>query len=173
MAGEQKMFLKRIASAWRQEFPFLKPVNLQELPQIPKGCNYLCDAYGEARSRYYFVRLDFSPKRRGEFSIGVTVSPSPERSALDPAMAKEPTSTSIGSFGVWQFMKRQWFAWSLVDLEAESMALLGLSSGLSKSPNVWRPGTYGQPLEKIADEAIVHVNQTLRTHVFPVLQIEA
>ncbi len=173
MAGEQKLFLKTIASVWRTEFPLFRPLNLREVPQVPKGCNYLCDAYGDTRSRYYFIRLNFSSKCRGQFSIGVTISPSPERSTLDPAMASQPTSTSIGSFGIWQFMHRPRFDWSLVDLEAESMALLGISSGSPKSPNEWRPSTYTQPVEKIVEEAIAHVNQTLRTHVFPVLQIEA
>jgi len=94
-------------------------------------------------------------------------------SILPPSEDREPTPESVGAFGIWQFMHRPRFDWSLVDLEAESMALLGISSGLPNSPNVWRPSTYDQPLEKIVEEAIAHVNQTLRTFVFPVLQIEA
>ena len=119
------------------------------------------------------MHLDFSSTRSGEFSIGITVSPSSDRSTLDPALVSEPTPISLGSSGIWQFIRKPRFNWSLVDLEAESMALLGFSSGLPKSPNVWRPSTYAQPLEGIVEEAITHVNQTLRTHVFPVLQIEA
>jgi len=119
------------------------------------------------------VSLDFSPKCRDQFSIGIVISPSPERSTLDPAMVDQPTPTSIGSFGIWQLMGRPYFAWALVDLEAETKALLGLSSGLPKSPDVWRPATYDQPLEKIVDEAIADVNLRLRAHVFPMLQIEA
>ena len=173
MAGEQKLFIKRIGASWRREFPFLKPVDLDEVPRLAKGCNFICDDYGKTKGRYYFVHVDFSPKRRGEFSIGVVVSPSPGRSMLDPAMVDHPTCTSIGSFAIWKFMRRSHFVWALVDLDAESIALLGFSSGLPKSPNVWRPTTYDQPIEKICDEAIAHVNQTLRTQVFPVLQIDA
>ena len=171
MAGEQIEFVKRIAASWRQEFPFLKPVYLKEIPQVPKGCNFLCDAYGSSRERYYFILLVFSQKKRGEFSIEIVVSPSADRSTMGPATGI-PSPRAIGTFGIWQFMRRQRFAWALVDLAADTKALLGISSGLPPSPNVWRPATYNQPLENIIDEAISHVNQTLRASVFPVLQIE-
>ncbi len=173
MAGEQKQFLKQVTALWRREFPFLQPVDLQELPRVPKGCNFLYQGGGGVPGYYYFVCFDFSSKRRGEFSIGVTISQSPERSTLNPAMVDKPTPTSVGSFGIWQFMGRHYMAWALVDLEAEAKALFGLTSGLPKSPDVWRPTTYDQPLEKIVEEAIADVNQSLRKHVLPALQIQA
>ena|SRR3974390_3358624 len=178
MAHEPRQFLKRLAASWRKEFPFLKPVDLDEVPRVPKGCNFLCDAYGASRGYYYFVTLDFSPKRRGDFTVGITVSTSPNRSTLDPGETSRPSASTVGSYGIWQFMGRPRFVWALVDLEAERDALfaeLGTPMpelGRRRSPNVWQPSTYGQPFEKIADEAIAHLNHTLRTEVFPVLEIE-
>jgi len=59
MAASKKLFLKHVASSWRRRFPFLLPVHLPEVPQVPKGCNFLCDDYAATRSRYYFVQVDF------------------------------------------------------------------------------------------------------------------
>ncbi|MEO8428133.1 MAG: hypothetical protein ABI651_13565 [Verrucomicrobiota bacterium] len=173
MANEQKTFLAKLSESWSTAFPSIKPAGEDEVHRRPKSCNFLCDAYGAIRNRYYFLQFNFSPKRRGEFTMTITISASRKESILPASEDLTPSPQSIGAFGIWQFMHRPRFDWSLVDLEAESTALLGLSSGLPKSRNVWQPSTYGQPLERVVDEAIAHVNKTLRTHVFPVLQIEA
>jgi hypothetical protein len=177
MAHEPKQFLKRLAASWRSEFPFLRPVDLDEVPWMPKGCNFLCDAYGASRGCYYFVTVDFSPKRRGQFSVYITVSHSPKKSALGPAWG-EPSPTTTGSFGITKFIGKQQFDWALVDLEAQRDALfakLGTPMpelGNNRHDRIWRPSTYDQPFDKIADEAITHLNHMLRTKVFPVLEIE-
>jgi len=173
MAKEQKTFLTLLNRSWKTEFPFLKAGWADEVKRRPKNCNFLCDDYATLRGRYYFFQIDFSRRRRGELSITITLSKSQGESILPASDDPEPTPLSLGAFGIWQFMQRPSYAWSIVDLEAESMALLGISSGLAKPPDVWCPTTYHQPLEKIVEEAIADVNQTLRKYVLPTLQIQA
>jgi len=178
MAHEPRQFLKRLAASWRKEFPFLKQVDLDEVPRVPKGCNFLCDKYGATRGYYYFVAVEFSPKRRGQFSVRIAVSPSAQQSTLDTVMGFPPSPTTTGSFGIADFLGRKHFAWALVDLEAERDALfakLGTPMpelGNNRHDRIWRPSTYDQPFDKIADEAIAHLNHMLRTNVFPKLEIE-
>src|SRR6266700_4816381 len=104
VASEQKRFLKIIASNWEREFPLVKPVDLpHEVPRAPKGSNFLCDAHADTRSLYYFINLDFSPKRRGELTIYITASPSPTKSVLPVEMiAPHPSPNSVGTFGIWR-----------------------------------------------------------------------
>lgn len=179
MAHEPKQFLKQLATSWQKEFPFLKPVDLDEVPRVPKGCNFLCDKYGATRDYYYFIAVEFSPKRRGQFTVRIAVSSSPKESTLDSAMGLEPSPTTKGSFGISKFLGKQQFAWALVDIEAERdvlFAKLGTPMpdlGANRSARIWRPSTYDQPFDKVADEAIAHLNHTLRTEVFPKLEIES
>ncbi len=177
MAHEQKHFLTQLATSWKCEFPFLKPVDLIEVPRVPKGCNFLCDSYGAKRGYYYFLAVEFSPKCRGQFTLRVVVSPTPNHSTLDYAWV-HPSPTTVGSFGVSKFIGKQMFSWALVDLGAERDALFArlempnpfLES--NRTERLWRPSTYDQPFEYIAQEAITHLNDTLRSKVFPVLEIE-
>jgi|GEM_PF-5186477 len=178
MPNELKVFKKLVADSWRMDFPFLKQVDIDEVPRVEKGCNFLCDLYGESRKRYYFLRINFSPKRRGEFSVGISISPSPARSILEhPLVSPELTPFSIGMFGIWKFLDLPRFDWALVDIDSEQNALFsklglpGIKSGSRRSANVWRPSTYDQPFFKIAEEAVSHLNYTLRSRVFPVLEI--
>ena len=90
----------QIANTWRVEFPFLKPVDLKEIPRVAKGCNFLCDLYGKTRSRYYFVRLNFSPKCHGQFSIGITISPSANHSILEHSLVTPRIESDINKH-VW------------------------------------------------------------------------
>jgi hypothetical protein len=70
------------------------------------------------------------------------------------------------------------FSWALVDLGAERDALfaqLGMPNPFlesNRTERLWRPSTYNQPFEYIAQEAITHLNDILRSKVFPVLGIE-
>jgi hypothetical protein len=151
---------------------------LDEIPRVPKGFNFLCDAYGQTRERYYFFAIEFSPKCRGQFSLRVAVSSSPERSTLGSALTSQPSPGAIGSFGIARFLDKKHFAWALVDLEAERDALfkdLGVAMpdlGDNRSDRIWRPSTYEQTFETIAAEAIAYLNDMLRTKVFPVLEID-
>lgn len=178
MSNESKRFVKQLAASWQREFPFLKPVELDEIPRVPKGFNYLCDVHGEARGRYYFFAIEFSPKRRGQFSLRVAVSPSPQRSTLGSALTSRPSALATGSFGIARFLDKKQFAWALVDLEAERDELfkdLGVAMpdlGDNRSEWLWRPSTYEQSFEGIAAEAIAHLNDMLCTKVFPVLEID-
>src|SRR5262245_3776214 len=117
MSNESRRFVKQLATSWRKEFPFLKPVDLDEIPRVPKGFNFLCDAYGQTRGRYYFFAIEFSPKCRGQFSLRVAVSSSPERSTLGSVLSSQPSPGAIGSFGIARFLSKKAFAWALVDLE--------------------------------------------------------
>ena len=178
MAHEPKKFLKQVAAAWKEEFPFLKPVDLNEVPRMPKGTNFLCEACGDTRELYYFIAIEFSPKLRGQFTVRVAISDSPNRSTLGSAMGLSPSPTTKGSFGVQRFLGQQQFSWALVDLEKERdelLAEIGMpipELGNNRTHNIWRPSSYEQPFESIAQEAIEHLNSVLRTKVFPVLKIE-
>lgn len=134
MANEQKIFLKALRKSWSVEFPSIKSAGEDAAKRRPENCNFVCDDCVASKARYYFLQFDFSRKRRGEFSIIITISKSRADSILSASEDQEPTPQSVGAFGVWQFMRKPWKAWSLVDLEAESMVLLGFPSGLPKKP---------------------------------------
>lgn len=178
MAKEQKHFLKRVRETWEAEFPFLKPVDLDEVPKIPRGCNYCCGNYVAIRGVFYFVTFDFSPVCPGEFSLGITVSDSAHKSVLNPPTDYRPTPTNVGSYNIAVFMGRQAFLWDLVgtDDKVNSMlASLRTTSIVRPTPltaNMWKPSSYDLPFAQIADEAIRDVNSKLRRFVLPKLQID-
>jgi len=177
MSKEQKRFLKKVRETWNMEFPFLELVDLEEIPKISKGCNFRCKDYFSTRGVCYFVTFDFSQRRQGEFLIGITVSPSPEKSVLSPPEDYTPTPTNIGSYNMAVFLGRQSFRWDLVDVDAKVNAILvSLGGEPIQTPdyayaNVWKPSSYALPFEQIAEEAICDINQKLRRFVFPKLEI--
>lgn len=177
MAGIQKAFLKRVASRWRKDFPFLKPAHLIEVPQLNKGSNFLCDHYFPERGRAYFLHFDFSQKRVGEFSIGVTVSDSVVRSILEHGTSA-PSATAIGMYGIGPFIGAQTRRWALIDHGAEADALwrsLGqepMGFATMRNRSTWYPQSFAIPQEDLFDCVIENVNSVLKQHVFPKLQIE-
>ena len=178
MAKEQKQFLKKIGQNWKENFPFLKPVDIDEIPRLVKGSNFCCDDYFSSRKVCYFVRFCFSDRRHGEFSMGITVSPSPGRSVLDPPIFYNPSPTNIGSYSMSVFMSKQSFRWDLVDVDGKMNEIL-VSLGGQRLPtsdyvaaDIWKPESYALPFDDIADAAIRDVNDKLRRYVFPKLAID-
>jgi len=177
MSKEQKLFLEKVRETWKTQFPFLKPVDLDETPKLPKGCNFRCDDYASTRGVVYFVTFDFSQRRVGEFSVGVTVSNSPEKSVLNPPEDYRPTPKNIGSYSIAAFLGRSTFRWDLVNVDAKTNAMLASLGGtpIATPPhvaaNTWKPSSYALPFEQIADEAISDLNDKLRRFVFPKLEI--
>lgn len=178
MSKIQRQFLKSVRETWKAEFPFFKPVDLEETPKLPKGCNYRCDDYASTRGVFYFVTFDFSQRRQGEFSVAITVSNSAEKSILSPPEAAQPGPTNIGSYCIAAFLGRPAFSWDLVDVDAKTNATL-VSLGMESIPtpdyvsaNIWKPSSYSLPFELIADEAIRDVSDKLRRFVFPALQLK-
>lgn len=177
MAKEQKLFLRKVREVWAAEFPFLKPVDLDEVPKQPKGSTFRCDDYFAARGVCYFVSFDFSQRRQGEFMVGITVSPSRDKSVLNPPENYPPSPTNVGIYNLARFLNRQSFSWDLVHVDAKTNATL-VSFGAAPIPtpdyvaaNVWKPSSYALPFEQIADEAIRDVSDKLRRFVFPKLEI--
>lgn len=177
MSKEQKLFLKKVREIWKIEFPFLKPVNLDETPKLPNGCNFRCDDYALTRAVYYFVTFDFSQRRQGEFTVGITVSSSPEKSVLNPPADYQPTPTNVGSYSIAAFLEHPAFRWDLMNVDAKTSEFLvslgGTPIPLSKHilANTWKPSSYALPFEQIAEEAIHDVSDKLRRIVFPKLEI--
>lgn len=177
MSKEQKRFLEKIRESWTKEFPFLELVDLEEIPKISKGCNFLCREYFSMRGVCYFVTFDFSQRRQGEFLIGITVSPSPEKSVLSPPENYTPTPTNIGSYNMAVFLGRKSFCWDLVDVDTKMNAILislggeGIQTPDYVSANVWKPSSYALPFDRIVEEAICDVNEKLRRYVFTILEI--
>lgn len=177
MPSIQKLFLKRAREVWRREFPFLKPVDLAEIPPLPKGCRFLCDDYLAKRGRAYFVLFDFSLRRIGEFSVGITVSDSVTRSIREPGLAA-PSPDALGIYSISQFMGIQKRDWALVDVDAQIDALcqslgqqpVGLTQ--TRSRYRWYPTSFELPQLEIIDDALADVSGILKEHVFPKLQIE-
>ena len=177
MAGIQKSFLSRARTRWQREFAFLKQVHLNEVPQLNKGTNFLCDHYFAERGRAYFFQFDFSPKRLGEFTIGATVSDSLTRSILEHGMGA-PSPTALGMYSIGSFIGAQTRRWALIDNNAQGDELfrsLGVEPvGLAgkRSRNTWYPPSFEVPQEQIIDSAIEDINIVLKQYVFPKLQIE-
>ncbi len=177
MAKEQKLFLKKVREAWKEEFPFLKPVDLDEVPKPAKNSVFRYDDCFSTRGVCYFVSFGFSQRRQGEFMVGITVSPSREKSVISPPENHPPSSTNVGSYNLARFLNRQSLSWDLVDVDAKTNAILvSLGGAPITTPdyvavNVWKPSSYALPFDEIADEAIRDVNDKLRRFVFPKLQI--
>lgn len=178
MAGENKLFLKALRKSWKQKFPFLVPVDLEEVPKVQKGCNFRCDKYLANRGVCYFFTIDFQPKTRGRFILRISTSSNPEKSIVEhgdwPLTAAKPT----GMFGVWQILERRYLAWDLVDWAGELNQLytqLGMDYRVEPgdSPDIWRPVSYAVPIEAIVDAAIEDLNAVMMKEVFPRLEIEA
>jgi hypothetical protein len=177
MPSPQKPFLKRVRDVWRREFPFLKPVDLAEIPALPKGCRFLCDDYFTERERAYFIFFDFSLRRIGEFSLGITVSDSVTRCIREHGL-DTPSAYALGMYSVGQFIGAQTRRWALVDVDAQVDALfrsLGqqpVGFAQTRSRFTWYPSSFELPPEQIFDEALADVRAVLVEHVFPKLQIE-
>ena len=177
MAGEQRIFLKRVGETWRTEFPFLKPVDLDEIPKIPKGSTFRCDDYFVTRGVCYFVSFDFSQRRQGEFMVGITVSPSPEKSFVNPLEYHPPSPISVGVYNLAAFLNRPSFRWDLVDVDAKTNAILISLGGMPITTpdfvavDVWKPSSYALPFEQIATQAVRDVSDKLRRFVLPILEI--
>jgi hypothetical protein len=179
MGKEQKLFLKRVKEAWSTDFPFLKPVELDEVPKQPKGCNFRCEDYFSTRGVCYFVTFHFSQRRQGEFSVSIAVSPSRDKSVLNSPEIYIPAPKNVGSYSMAVFLNRQSFRWDLTDVDAKTNGTL-LSLGMASLPtadyvsaNVWKPSSYALPFEQIADEAIRDLSNKLRQFIFPKLEIAA
>lgn len=178
MAKEQTQFWKRVREAWKKEFPFLKLVDLDEIPRLPKSSNFCCDDYFSSRGVCYFVTIDFSARRHGEFMVGITVSPSREKSVLNPSTYNPPSPSHVGSYNLAEFLDRQSCRrWDLVDVDAKTSAIcneLGIPMMTlldHAAADVWKPSSYSLPFDQIADEAIHDVSDKLRRFVFPKLEI--
>lgn len=178
MAGESKLFLKAVRKSWKQKFPFLMPVDLDEVPKVQKGCNFRCDKYWASRGVCYFFTIDFQPKIRGRFTLGISISSNPEKSIIGhgvwPLTAAQPT----GMFGVWQILERRYLAWDLVDRVGELNQLydqLGMDYRMERddSPDIWRPTSYSMPVERIIEAAIEDLNSVMEKQVLPKLRIES
>jgi len=177
MAGIQKAFLRRVAHRWEGEFPFLKPAHLVEVPQLNKGSNFLCDHYFPERGRAYFLHFNFSQKRVGEFSIGVTVSDSLTRSIREHGTGA-PSPTALGMYAIGLFIGRQTRRWALIDHNAQadelfhSMGVEPVGFAGMRSRNTWCPPSFDVPQDQIINAALDDVNTVLRQEVFPKLQVE-
>ena len=144
---------------------------------MPKGSNFRCKDYFATRGVCYFVTFDFSQHRIGEFLIGITVSPSLEKSILSPPENYTPSPTNMGSYNMAVFLGRRSFSWDLVDVDAKMNAILiSLGGEPIQTPDyvsvdIWKPSSYELPFEQIAEEAICDINEKLRRFVFPKLEI--
>lgn len=177
MPSIQKLFLKRAREVWQREFPFLKPVDLAEIPQLPKGCRYLCDDYFAERGRAYFIFFDFSLRRIGEFSLGITVSDSVTRCIREHGLAV-PSSSALGMYSVSQFMGIQRRDWALADVDAQvdaffqSLGQQPVGFAQKRSRYRWYPTSFELPQVEIFDAALADISAILKEHVFPKLQME-
>jgi hypothetical protein len=177
MPSPQKPFLKRVRDVWRREFPFLKSVDLAEIPALPKGCRFVCDNYFAERGRVYFIFFDFSLRRIGEFSLVITVSDSATRCIREHGL-DSPSAYALGMYSVGPFIGAQRRTWALVDVDAQSDEIfrsLGqepVGFARTRSRFTWYPSSFGLPQEQIFDEALADVRAVLVEHVFPKLQIE-
>lgn len=180
MAGESTRFLKLVRKAWLTGFPFLKPVEVDEVPRRQKCSNFCCADYAKTRGLFYFVSFDFDRNFRGQFSISITVSQSADRSVLDPSEdCRHPSATNVGTFPIAVFLGRGDFRWQLLDWEGNlNSFIVGLGgpaddyqSPFPKGYHYWQPSSFELPLEAIGQEAIHDINGKLRQFVFPKLEI--
>ncbi len=162
---------------WAKGFPFLKPVDLIEVPKWPKGCNFRCADYSKLRGLFYFVSFSFSRVRQGEFSMAVTVSRYSDRSVLEPPDDYHPSPTNIGTYNMAAFLGCRNFRWQIVDCNTRLNEVVVSLGGIQEETpshvavNIWKPSSFDLPFNTICDEAIRDVNAKLRHYVFPKLDI--
>ena len=177
MVNLKKSLLEKIAVSWREHFPFMHQVNLQETPKIPKNCNYRCDSYSLSRGLFYFFQISFPPKREGEFTLVIVISNDANKSVIDHGIALNPTKNAIGRYGIWQFMGRQRYSWSLKDIDIENerffkaAGIENVQFSKTDSDKKWKPKSYNMPVDEIIDSAIQDVNACLIRHVIPQLDL--
>jgi hypothetical protein len=177
MMKSEQLFYRELARNWGGRFPALAPVHLPETPQPPKGSNFICDKYYGERRRAYFFNVFFSQKRRGEFTLSVTISDSQQRSLLEGRSSSDLNVPLIGTYRIAAFMQRQDYWWAIKDVNAESSDLLrsfGIASGdfgSRPTPHRWRPTSYDLPFEKVVEEALVDLNEKISNFVLPKLCI--
>ena len=168
MSKIQRPFLIRVREAWQHRFPFLEPVEIDEIPRRDNGGNYRCSAFFSERSRAYFVAYQFSKVRRGEFTLEVTIADSLDRSILEHRTASDIAAHKLGSYRIGSFIDGKDCWWALQDVEAETRRLLP-SLPIARPPGRWRPSSFDLPLDRIYDEAISDVSDKLERYVFPKL----
>lgn len=174
----KKLLLRKIQENWKQEFPLLKPIDLDEVPRRIKGGNYVCDQYFQERNLAYFFSIDFHLKRQGEFTIDVTISNSPKQSIQTGGSRWDLDAERIGSYRLGTFVNGKDCWWALADadtLHAGNLKSLGFESAdifPTPAQNRWRPSSFDLPPGKIIAEAIGDINEKLKSFVFPKLKVE-
>jgi hypothetical protein len=176
MSKIQSPFLKRAREAWRVRFPFLEPVEIDEVPKRDKGGNYRCGTLFAERGLAYFFSYQFSTRRLGEFTLDVTISDSLARSVVERRWASDVTEHKLGSYRIGSFIDGKDHWWALRDVDAGASGFLeslGLSGPEVASPRVvpgrWRPSSFDIPISEIYDQAIVDVSDKLSRYVLPKL----
>ena len=176
MAKIQQLFLRKAKEAWQREFPFLRPVDLK-INRLPKGASFLCDNYFATRRVVYFLTFEFNPRRIGEFTISVTVSPSATSPIVDSTGPFQPSPTQPGSYLIGAYFGRPMYGWALINGEEETAAFFRSigeappNVGMVSKQDLWRPVSFDLPPEEIVKQAIADINQKLRQFVFSILQI--
>ena len=176
MRNSDKTLFKIVGESWKDAFPALRPIHLKEIPQRPRGSNFLCDRYFQERGLVYFFSIGFAPKRPGQFTLSVTISDTQERSIFTGGGADELRVGKLGTYRIAAFMKRQDWWWCLSDVEKEAddfMVSLGggpIYAG-RKLPHRWRANSYAVPLEQIVREGVLDLNAQIREYVLPQLNL--
>lgn len=181
MPSKNKLFLELLAEAWSERFPFLIRTDIDEIPKRVKGGNYICETYYVERGVYYFISIEFHKKRKGEFTIDVTISDSKLNSIRD-GKYWDPSSFNpcvTGAYRLGMFVNRRDYWWALEDFDAiyaKNIKSLGFDLELVKKMTVppnnrWQPSCFSKPFEEIAREAIADINNKLEEFVFPKLKL--
>ena len=175
----QKQDLKKLKENWNNEFSFLKPSEVKEIPRRDKNCNFIYEGSYEEVGLAYFFSIQFSKIRVGEFTLDVSVSNDKEHSILERRGKQDLSELKIGTYRIGSFFEKKDYWWALVDVDAEGHRLFesigGVGSDLPKlnEQNRWQPNSFKLPPDQIINEAIADVNEKLRLYVFPKCKINA
>jgi hypothetical protein len=176
----QKQFLKKLKENWSSEFPFLKPIEVKEIPRRDKNCNFIYEGSYEKAGLAYFFSIQFSKIRIGEFTLDVSISNDKEHSILERKGKQDLSELKIGTYRIGSFFEKKDYWWMLVDVDRESYRLFesigAVGSDLLKlgeqKQNRWQPSSFELPPDQIINEAIADVNKKLRLYVFPKCKIK-
>ncbi|MDB6055656.1 MAG: hypothetical protein JWN25_3179 [Verrucomicrobiales bacterium] len=170
----QRILVNQIKANWAGNFPFLKPVDLRETPNRPRGTNYICDDYLQTRRVVYFVSLELVPKNKEDITLEITISDSPEKSRRAVGWKSGIDVQKIATYRIGSFFSNRDYWWRLADTEGNLIKLFSPSYGSGSSDvNIWGPSSFDKPSDIIVNEAIANINDKLVNHVFTALGIEA
>jgi len=177
MAKFTKPFMQELRLSWQREFPFLQPASANIIPNRSQSITYTYHT-GSATNLFYHFAILFTSKQPGEFTVEIFISDKPTQETMTICWPDDIKDRKLGQYRIGWFVDGKDHWWGLKDNVAESNAFMKSLDAdfpsnlqMQKRQYLWLPSSLDQPLNSIINEAIADLNQKMKDHVFPKLDI--